>query len=87
MSGYPNYQKNKIMKKIHALTIIDKSSSMAPYRSRTIEGINTNIAALKKEVDADTEIINTQLQFSATGNNWGFSGDAETLKKDFTFIS
>lgn len=56
------------MKKIHSLTIIDKSGSMLSWRSRTIEGINSNIAALKKEVDANTEILNTQLQFSS-GNN------------------
>jgi hypothetical protein len=56
------------MKKIHALTIIDKSGSMLSWRSRTIEGINSNINALKKEVDKDTEILNTQLQFSS-GNN------------------
>jgi hypothetical protein len=52
------------MKTIHALTIIDKSTSMSPYRSRTIEGINSNINALKAEVDKDTIILNTQLQFS-----------------------
>jgi hypothetical protein len=75
------------MKKIiHALTIIDKSSSMSPYRSRTIEGINENINALKKEVDADTEILNTQLQFSATGNSWGFNGGAKTQETDFKFV-
>ena len=62
------------MKKIHALTIVDKSSSMNPYRARTIEGINSNIIALKKEVDADTEILNTQVQFSSNnGNTWGIS--------------
>ena len=52
---------------IHALTIVDKSSSMEPFRSRTIEGINANIGALKTEVDADTQILNTQLQFSTGG--------------------
>lgn len=56
------------MKKIHSLTIIDKSGSMKSWRSRTIEGINSNINALKAEVDKDTVILNTQLQFSS-GNN------------------
>jgi len=56
------------MKKIHSLTIIDKSGSMLSWRSRTIDGINSNINALKKEVDVDTVILNTQLQFSS-GNN------------------
>lgn len=73
------------MKKIiHALTIIDKSSSMSPYRSRTIEGINTNIAALKKEVDADTEILNTQLQFSGVNGNM-FSFTQASNEQDFVF--
>ena len=72
------------MKKIHALTIIDKSGSMKPYRTRTIEGINSNVAALKKEVDKDTVILNTQLQFSATSNAWGRVSEA-TKEKDFVF--
>lgn len=72
------------MKKIiHALTIIDKSSSMNPYRTRTIEGINTNISALKKEVDADTEILNTQLQFS--GMDAGIFG-LKNAKIDQNFV-
>lgn len=73
------------MKKIiHALTIIDKSSSMNPYRTRTIEGINTNISALKKEVDADTEILNTQLQFS--GMDAGMFGLKNTkIDQNFVF--
>jgi len=61
------------MKKIHALTIIDKSGSMLGYRSRTIEGINSNINALKTEVDADTVILNTQLQFSSGNNQQWYS--------------
>ena len=62
------------MKKIiHALTIIDKSSSMSGYRSRTIEGINSSLDALRTEVDKDTKILNTLLQFSATGNSWNAS--------------
>lgn len=76
------------MKKIiHALTIIDKSSSMSPYRSRTIEGINENILALKKEVDDNTEILNTQLQFSSTSNGFSYGGrnDAAT-ETDFKFV-
>jgi hypothetical protein len=77
-----NIKLTNIMKKtIHALTIIDKSSSMNPYRSRTIEGINTNILALKKEVDADTEILNTQLQFSGTGHSGGIIAN----EMDFVF--
>lgn len=70
-------------KTIHALTIIDKSSSMTPYRSRTIEGINANILALKKEVDADTEILNTQLQFS--GTNQYMIGTPVVNEADFVF--
>lgn len=70
-------------KTIHALTIIDKSSSMSPYRSRTIEGINSNINALKKEVDADTEILNTQLQFSATNSTWNRPNNVP--ETDFVF--
>lgn len=77
------------MKKIHALTIVDKSSSMTPHRSRTIEGINSNIQALKAEVDADTEILNTQLQFSSNKNgNWYAKGDPKDVvfnETDFVF--
>lgn len=53
------------MKTIHTLTIVDKSMSMNPYRGRTIEGINDNINTLKREVDGDTVILNTLLQFSS----------------------
>ena len=59
---------------IHALTIIDKSGSMERFRSRTIEGVNENISVLKKEIDENTEILNTQLQFSGEGNNWISNG-------------
>jgi hypothetical protein len=38
---------------------------MFKHRSRTIEGINSNINALKAEVDDNTKILNTQLQFDA----------------------
>ena len=72
------------MKKIHALTIIDKSGSMKPFRGRTIEGINSDITTLKKEVDADTIILNTRLQFSALGSSWGRS-TAGDLEKSFVF--
>jgi hypothetical protein len=71
------------MKIIHALNIVDKSTSMVPYRNRTIEGINSNINALKTEVDKDTKILNTQLQFSAESSNWHKpSNNPET---DFVF--
>lgn len=74
--------KSKSKKKIiHALTIIDKSGSMERFRNRTIEGVNTNISALKKEVDENTEIINTQLQFSSESNGWGSTSD-----RDFMFV-
>jgi hypothetical protein len=78
------------MKTIHALTIIDKSSSMLGFKSRTIEGINSNINALKLEVDSDTKIINTQLQFSSTSGGWiGFRTATENAAKnkelDFVF--
>jgi hypothetical protein len=71
------------MKKIHALTIVDKSSSMEKFKNRTIEGINSSINTLKKEVDANTEIINTLLFFSGTNGNW--SGGASTTEMDFIF--
>ena len=77
------------MKKIHALTIIDKSTSMNPYRSHTIDGINSNMLALKKEVDADTEILNTQLQFSSNlGGIWGlnFNKNTPVNETDFVFV-
>ena len=78
------------MKKIHALTIIDKSGSMLSWRSRTIEGINSNINALKKEVDKDTEILNTQLQFSSGNNSQWYSLNAAgrstaELEQNFVF--
>ncbi len=74
---------NKNKKIIHALTIVDRSGSMLGYRSRTVEGINTNINALEQEVDADTEILNTQLQFAAQNSTWNRpSNNAET---DFRF--
>lgn len=65
---------------IHALTIVDKSGSMQGYRNRTIEGINTNINALKAEVDGDTTILNTQLQFSSGNSSWSAPRD-----DDFVF--
>ena len=78
------------MKKIHALTIIDKSGSMLSWRSRTIEGINSNINALKKEVDKDIEILNTQLQFSSGNNAQWYSLNAAgrstaELEQNFVF--
>ncbi len=72
---------SKQKKTIHAVTIIDRSGSMTGYRSRTIEGINANINALKLEVDADTDIINTQLQFCASSRNW----ETTNVEKDFLF--
>lgn len=72
------------MKKIHALTIVDKSQSMFKFRNRTIEGINSSINELKKEVDKDTEIINTLLLFSSTNSFWGMRNE-ESLSKDFIF--
>jgi len=74
---------SKQKKIIHALTVIDRSGSMQNYRSRTVEGINANINALKQEVDADTVILNTQLQFAANGSTWNRpTNNAET---DFLF--
>ncbi len=74
---------SKQKKTIHAVTIIDRSSSMTGYRARTIEGINGNIQALKAEVDADTDIINTQLQFSSGGNY--YTRSIQEVEKDFVF--
>ena len=71
---------NNKKKIIHALTIVDKSGSMQGYRNRTIEGINANINALKAEVDGDTTILNTQLQFSSGNSNWSAPRD-----DDFVF--
>lgn len=78
---------NKISSKkiIHALTIIDKSSSMERLRGRTIEGINASINGLKSEVDDDLEIINTQLQFSATSRYWGVNSASEQNEVNFVF--
>ena len=71
------------MKKIiHALTIVDKSTSMEPYKSRTIEGINGSLNELRKEVDKNTKIINTLLQFSSASNRWGSEKEKEL---DFVF--
>lgn len=75
---------NKQKKTIHAVTIIDKSSSMTPYRSQTIEGINSNINALKREVDESTEIINTQLQFCSTTTTPWASTEID-VEKNFVF--
>lgn len=72
------------MKTIHALTVVDKSTSMLPHRERTIEGINANINALKSEVDSDTKILNTQLQFSATGNSY-YEQTKSTIEANFVF--
>lgn len=78
--------KKQSKKIIHALTIIDKSSSMEPYRSRTIEGVNENINVLKKEVDENTEILNTQLQFSAGGGVWTLNTTNDVMNSsDFVF--
>lgn len=68
------------MKKIiHSLTIVDKSSSMEQFKSRTIEGINSSISELRKQADKDTEILNTLLFFSGgSNNNWALSKIDET---------
>jgi hypothetical protein len=58
------------MKTIHSLTILDKSGSMKSFLKRTIEGINSSIFALKNEVDPNTRILNTLLQFSSSNNVW-----------------
>lgn len=68
-------------KTIHSLLIIDKSSSMSPYTSRTIEGINSNIDTLRKEAGPDLDILNTQLQFSST-NSWN-----PVMERDFVFTN
>ena len=74
---------SKQKKIIHALTVIDRSGSMQNYRSRTVEGINANINALKQEVDADTVILNTQLQFAANGSTW--NRPTNNAQTDFLF--
>ena len=73
---------------IHALTIIDKSTSMERFRSRTVEGVNSNISALKNEVDADTDILNTQLQFSSASSYWRVKNGESPVPSptDFRFI-
>jgi hypothetical protein len=72
------------MKTIHALTIIDKSGSMLSFRSRTIEGMNSTLAALKAQADKDTKVLNTLLIFSSTGNGWGVPSKDET-ERNFVF--
>lgn len=78
------------MKKIiHALTIIDKSSSMLEHRSKTIEGINASLNELRKEADKDTKILNTLLQFSVPNDlqNWRNPqpDTPETLARKYVF--
>lgn len=59
---------------------------MNPYRGRTIEGINDNINTLKREVDADTVILNTLLQFSSNNNMWVGNGlSVAPSETDFVF--
>jgi len=73
------------MKKIiHSLTIVDKSSSMEKFKSRTIEGINSSISELKKQVDSDTEILNTLLFFSGGNTNYNWTS-TELSETDFVF--
>ena len=66
-------------KTIHALMILDKSTSMQPHTANTIEGVNANIAALRKEHGSDMDVLFTELQFSSEN---GYMGEGE---KDFTF--
>lgn len=74
------------MKTIHSVTIVDRSTSMLPQKSRTIEGINGNINALKAEVDENTRILNTQLQFRAESGNYGRFSSTTAGETDFVFV-
>lgn len=83
-----NPQHKKLMKKIiHALTIIDKSSSMESFRGRTIEGINSSLSGLRKEVDENTTILNTLLQFSVPNSlqRYGLQHGTDVFDKKFVF--
>jgi len=67
------------MKKIHTLSILDRSGSMSSYKARTIESFNSDLADLREQAKtAGVKVYNTLLTF-ASSNNWN---NTET---DFNF--
>lgn len=65
------------MKKIHTLFILDRSGSMLPYKSRTLESLNANLESLREEAKkSGVKVYNTLMTFSAS-HNFGLPNEAE----------
>lgn len=65
------------MKKIHTLSILDRSGSMSSYKARTIESFNADLASLREQAkSADVKVYNTLLTF-ASNNNWSTSDEGD----------
>ena len=65
------------MKKIHTLSILDRSGSMSSYKARTIESFNSDLAALREQAKtAGVKVYNTLLTF-ASNNNWSASDESD----------
>lgn len=70
------------MKKIHTLSILDRSGSMTSYKARTIESFNADLASLREESKkAGVKVYNTLLTFASSGY-WGTKTEGGT---DFLF--
>lgn len=71
------------MKKIHTLFILDRSGSMLPYKSRTLESLNANLASLREESKkVNIKVFNTLLTFASSNMNFGAR---ETPETDFLY--
>lgn len=65
------------MKKIHTLSILDRSGSMSSYKARTIESFNADLASLREQAkSAGVKVYNTLLTF-ASNNNWSASDESD----------
>lgn len=65
------------MKKIHTLSILDRSGSMSSYKARTIESFNADLASLREQAkSAGVKVYNTLLTF-ASNNNWSTSDEGD----------
>ena len=65
------------MKKIHTLSILDRSGSMSSYKARTVESFNADLASLREQAkSAGVKVYNTLLTF-ASNNNWSASDESD----------
>ena len=73
------------MKHIHTLFILDRSGSMLPYKSRTLESLNSNLESLRVESKkAGVKVYNTLMTFASTSSGWD-AGDGIINESDFLY--